>query len=163
MWFFTVASWWCYCSTVPIDLNRDNPHFSEQVCLQLKEADYLESADQSDQEARRVLAAVMMLQEIPHFSQPEVHLVLFINIFKYMAFLQMQESRRVTVGEQKKLLKTVQMARNYQVAKYFDLDDPSQPTSAIIHTPPGPGYNLVSKRFTSSPEYSQASLHPDSN
>ena len=45
----------------PNELNGDNPHFSEQACLQLNEADYLESADQSDQEARRVLAAEMML------------------------------------------------------------------------------------------------------
>ena len=44
--------------------------------------------------ARRVLAAQMMLREIPCFSQPRVHTVLFINVFKYMAFLQMQESKR---------------------------------------------------------------------
>ena len=40
------------------------------------------------------------------------------------------------------------MARNYQVAKDFNPDDPSQPISAITHTPPGPRYNLVSKGFT---------------
>ena len=78
----------------PNDLNRDNPCFSEWAHLWLNEADYLESADWSDQEARRVLVAEMILWEIPHFSQPEVHLVLFVKIFKYMAFLQMQESRR---------------------------------------------------------------------
>ena len=43
------------------DLNGHNPHFSEQAHLQLNEADYPENADQSDQEARRVLAAEMML------------------------------------------------------------------------------------------------------
>ena len=56
--------------------------------------DYPEGAHQSDQEARRVLAAEMMLWEIPHFSQPKVHTVLFVNVLKYMAFLQMQESMR---------------------------------------------------------------------
>ena len=89
----------------PNDLNGDNPHFREQAHLWLNEADYPESADQSDREARRVLAAEMMLQKIPLFSQPEVHLILFINVFKYMAFFQMQESRGVTVGAKKKLLK----------------------------------------------------------
>ena len=71
----------------PNDLNGDNPCFSEQACLQLNQADYPEGADLSDREARRVLAAEMMPQEIPCFSQPEVHLVLFVNVFKYMAFL----------------------------------------------------------------------------
>ena len=42
----------------------------------------------------------------------------------------------------------VQMAGNYQMAKDFNPDDPSQPISAITHTPPGPRYNLVSKEFT---------------
>ena len=72
-------------------LNRDNPHFSEWAHLWQNEADYLEGADWSDQEARRVLAAELMLWKIPHFSQPEVHLVLFVNVFKYMAFFWMQE------------------------------------------------------------------------
>ena len=40
------------------------------------------------------------------------------------------------------------MAGNYQVAKDFDPDDPSQPISAITHTPPGLRYNLVSKGAT---------------
>ena len=40
------------------------------------------------------------------------------------------------------------MARNYQVAKDFNPDDPSQPISAITCTPPGPRYNLVSKGVT---------------
>ena len=132
----------------PNDLNRDNPHLSEWAHLWLNEADYLESADRSNWEARRVLAAEMMLWEIPHFSQPEVHLVLFVNIFKYMAFLWMQESRRGDHRQQEKTAKEVQMARNYQVAKNFDPDDPSQPISAITHTPPGLRYNLVSKGFT---------------
>ena len=43
----------------------------------------------------------------------------------------------VTIGGKKKLLREVQMAGNYQVAKDFDPDDPSQPISAITHTPPG--------------------------
>ena len=37
------------------------------------------------------------------------------------------------------------MAGNYQVAKDFNPDDPSQPISAMTHTPPGLRYNLVSK------------------
>ena len=45
----------------PNNLNEDNPYFSEQACLQLNEADYPEIADRSNQEARRVLAAEMML------------------------------------------------------------------------------------------------------
>ena len=89
-----------------------------------------------------------MLWEIPHFSQPEVHLVLFVNVFKYMAFLWMQESRRGDHRWQEKAAKEVQMARNYQVAKDFNPDDLSQPISAITHTPPGLRYNLVSKGFT---------------
>ena len=40
------------------------------------------------------------------------------------------------------------MAGNYQVAKDFDPDDPSQPISVITHTPPGLRYNLVSKGVT---------------
>ena len=40
------------------------------------------------------------------------------------------------------------MAGNYQVAKDFNPDDPSQPVSAITHIPPGPRYNLVSRGFT---------------
>ena len=40
------------------------------------------------------------------------------------------------------------MASNYQVAKDFNPDDPSQPISAITHTPPGLRYNLVSKGAT---------------
>ena len=40
------------------------------------------------------------------------------------------------------------MAGNYQVAKVFNPDDPSQPVSSTTHTPPGPRYNLVSKGFT---------------
>ena len=40
------------------------------------------------------------------------------------------------------------MAGNYQVAKDFNPVDPSQPISAITHTPPGPRYNLMSKGFT---------------
>ena len=73
----------------PNDLNGDNPHFSEQAHQRQYEHDYTEGAHQSDQEARRVLAAEMMLREIPRFSQPKVHTVLFVNIFKYMAFLWM--------------------------------------------------------------------------
>ena len=91
------------------------PTSVSKLSLQLSEADYLESADWSDQEASRVLAAEMMLWEIPHFSQPEVHLLLSVNVFKYMAFLQMQESRRGDHRWQEKAAKEVQMARNYQV------------------------------------------------
>ena len=40
------------------------------------------------------------------------------------------------------------MAGNYQVAKGFNPDDPSQPISAITCTLPGPRYNLVSKGAT---------------
>ena len=40
------------------------------------------------------------------------------------------------------------MAGNYQVAKDFDPDDPSQPISAITQTPPDLWYNLVSKGVT---------------
>ena len=40
------------------------------------------------------------------------------------------------------------MAGNNQVAKDFDPDDPSQPISAIICTPPGLRYNVVSKGVT---------------
>ena len=90
----------------------------------------------------------MMLWEIPHFSQPEVHLVLFVNVSKYMAFLWMQESRRGDHRWQEKAAKEVQMDGNYQVAKDFNPDDPSQPISAITHTRPGLRYNLVSKGFT---------------
>ena len=129
----------------PNDLNRDNPHFSEWAHLQQNEADYLEGTNWSDQEVRWVLAAKMMLWAIPHFSQPEVHLVLFVNLFKYMALLWMQESRRGDCRWEEKAAKEVQMAGNYQVAKDFDPDDPSQPISAITHTPPGLRYNLVSK------------------
>ena len=129
----------------PNDLNGDNPHFSEWAHLWQNEADYLEGADWSDQEARRVLAAEMMLWEIPCFSQPEVHLVLFVNVFKYMAFLWMQKSRRGDCRQEEKATKEVQMAGNYQVAKDFDPDDPSQPISAITWTPPGPRYNLVTQ------------------
>ena len=131
----------------PNDLNGDNPHFSEWAHLWLNEADYPGSADRSDQEARRVLAAEMMLWEIPHFSQPDIHLVLFVNVFKYTAFRWMQESRWHHRW-QEKATKEVQMAANYQVAKDFDPDDLSQLISAITHTPPGPRYNLVSKGFT---------------
>ena len=42
----------------------------------------------------------------------------------------------------------MQTAGNYQVAKDFDPSDPSQPISAITHTPPGLKYNLVSKGYT---------------
>ena len=65
-----------------------------------------------------------------------------------MAFLQMQESRRGDCRQEKKATKEVQMAGNYQVAKDFNPDDPSQPISAITHTPPGLRYNLVSKGVT---------------
>ena len=65
-----------------------------------------------------------------------------------MAFLQMQESRRGDCRCEEKATKEVQMAGNYQVAKDFDPDDPSQPISAITCTPPGPRYNLVSKGVT---------------
>ena len=75
-------------------------------------------------------------------------MVLIINVFKYMAFLHMQESRRGDCRWEEKAAKEVQMAGNYQVAKDFDPDDPSQPISAITHTPPGPRYNLVSKGAT---------------
>ena len=133
----------------PNDLNGDNPHFSEQAHLWLNEADYPESADQSDWEARRVLAAEMMLWEIPHFFQPEVHLVLFVNVFKYMAFLWMQESRRGDCRWQEKAAKEVQMAGNYTSGQsLWPHSDLSQPISAITCTPPGPRYNLVSKGFT---------------
>ena len=54
----------------------------------------------------------------------------------------------MTVGEDEKAAKEVKMARNYQVAKDFDPNDPSQPISAITHTPPGPRYNLLPKGFT---------------
>ena len=57
-------------------------------------------------------------------------------------------SRRGDCRQEEKAPKEVQMARNYQVAKDFDPDDPSQPRSAITHTPPVPRYNLVSKGFT---------------
>ena len=77
-----------------------------------------------------------------------MHMVLIINVFKYMAFLPMQESRRGDHGQEEKTAKEVQMAGNYQVAKDFNLDDPSQPISAITHTPPGWRYNLVSKGAT---------------
>ena len=40
------------------------------------------------------------------------------------------------------------MAGNYQVAKDFNPDDPSQHINAITHTPPGLRYNLVSKEAT---------------
>ena len=62
-----------------------------------------------------------------------------------MAFMHMQESRRGDHRWEEKAAKEVQMAGNYQVAKDFNPDDPSQPISAITHTPPGPRYNLVSK------------------
>ena len=69
-------------------------HVSANELIRQYEHDYPEGAHQSDQEARRVLAAEMMLWEIPHFSQPRVHTVLFVNVLKYMAFLRMQESKR---------------------------------------------------------------------
>ena len=147
----------------PNDLNGDNPHFSEWAHLQQNEADYLEGSDQSDQEARRVLATKMMLWEIPHFSQPEVHLVLFVNVFKYMAYLWMQESRRGDHRWEEKAAKEVQMARNYQVAKDFDPDDLSQPISAITHTPPGPEVQFSLQGSHPSQEHPRGSLHPDSN
>ena len=42
----------------------------------------------------------------------------------------------------------MQTAGNYQVSKDFNPDDPTQPISAITHTPPGTRYNLVSKGAT---------------
>ena len=60
----------------------------------------------------------------------------------------------VTIDEKKKAAKEVQMARNYQVAKDFNPDDPSQPVSAITCTPPGLRYNLVSKGRYPSQEHS---------
>ena len=90
----------------------------------------------------------MMLWEIPHFSQPKFHTVLFINVFKYMAFLQMQESKRGNWQCEEKAPQQLQTTGNYQVAKDFDPSDPSQPISAITHTPPGPKYNLISKGYT---------------
>ena len=65
-----------------------------------------------------------------------------------MAFLDMQESRRGDHRWEGKAAKEVQMAGNYQVAKDFDPDYPSQPISAITHTPPGLRYSLVSKGAT---------------
>ena len=130
----------------PNDLNGDNPHFSKWAHQRRYEHDYPEGADQSDWEARRVLAAEMMLWKIPHFSWPKVHAVLFINIFKYMAFPWMQESKRGDWWHEERAPKQLQTAGNYQVAKDFDHSDPSQPISAI--TPPGPKYNLISKGYT---------------
>ena len=75
-------------------------------------------------------------------------MVLIVNVFKYMAFLCMQESRRGDHRQEEKAAKEVQLAGNYQVAKDFDPDDPSQPISVIICTPPGLRYNLVSKGAT---------------
>ena len=60
----------------------------------------------------------------------------------------MQESRRGDHRHEEKAAKEVQMAGNYQVAKDFNPDDPSQPISAITHTSPGLRYNLVSKGAT---------------
>ena len=65
-----------------------------------------------------------------------------------MAFLCMQESRRGDHRWEEKAAKEVQLAGNYQVAKDFNPDDPSQPISAITHTPPARRYNLVSKGTT---------------
>ena len=90
----------------------------------------------------------MMLREIPCFTQPNMHTMLIVNIFKYMAFLHMQESIRGDKRQEQKAAKEVQMAGHYQVAKGFNPDDPSQPISAITHTLPGPRYNLVSKGAT---------------
>ena len=122
----------------PNDLNGDNPCFSEWACQRQYEHDYPEAAHQSDWEARRVLAAEMMLWEIPHFSRPKVHTVLFINVFKHMAFLWMQECMRGDQWCEEKAPKQLQTTGNYQVAKDFDPSDPSQAISAITHTPPGP-------------------------
>ena len=74
--------------------------------------------------------------------------MLIVNIFKYMAFLHIQESIRGDRRQEEKAAKEVQMARNDQVSKDFNPDDPSQPISAITQTPPGPRYNLVSKGAT---------------
>ena len=90
----------------------------------------------------------MMLREIPQFRQPDVHTVLIVNIFEYMAFLHMQESIRGDRRQEEKAAKEVQVAGNYQVSRDFSPDDLSQPISAITHTPPGPRYNLVSKGAT---------------
>ena len=74
------------------DLNGDNHHFNRRAKDWQHESDYPEGADKTNYESRWVLAAEMMLREIPHFRQPNVHTVLIVNIFKYMAFLCMQES-----------------------------------------------------------------------
>ena len=118
------------------DLNRDNHHFNRRAKDQQHESDYPEDADKTDHESRWVLAAEMMLREILHFRQPNVHTVLIINIFKYMAFLHMQESIRGDRRQEEKAAKEVQLARNYQVSRDFNPDDPSQPISTITHTPP---------------------------
>ena len=89
-----------------------------------------------------------MLREIPCFRQPNVHTVLIVNIFKCMTFLHMQESIRGDRRQEEKPAKEVQVARNYQVSRDFNPNDPSQPISAITHTLPGPRYNLVSKGAT---------------
>ena len=60
----------------------------------------------------------------------------------------MQESKRDDQWYEEKAPKQLQTAGNYQVAKDFDPSDPSQPISAITHTPPGPKYNLISKGYT---------------
>ena len=73
----------------PNYLNGDNPHFSEWAQHWQYKDDYPEGALQFDHEARRVIAAEMMLREIPHFTQPNVHMVLIVNVFKYMTFLRM--------------------------------------------------------------------------
>ena len=97
----------------PNDLNGDNPCFSEWAYHWQNKTDCPEGAHWSDHEARRVLAAEMMLREIPHFTWPNVHMVLIVNIFKYMAFLHMQESRRGDHRQEEKAAKEVQLAGNY--------------------------------------------------
>ena len=78
----------------PSDQNGDNPHFSASAREQKLKPNYPDGAQRMERESKHVTAAEMILRMIPHFPDMRVHHVLFVNIFKSMAFLRMSESWR---------------------------------------------------------------------
>ena len=135
----------------PIGSNGDNRAFGTRAEECQYEDDYPHCADKSKWEARWVLAAKMFVRYIPHFPKGELQAVLTVNIFKYMAFLRMQESIRGDWRWEEKEQNQMWVAGNYQVRKDYNPDDPSQPISAITCTAPGqdyPKFDMISKGAT---------------
>ena len=78
----------------PCDPNGENPCFSTSDREQKTQQNYPAGAQWTERESKQVIAAEMMLRMVPHFPYMRIHHVIFVNVFKYMAFLCMQESRR---------------------------------------------------------------------